>query len=224
MRTIMGNSAIIILHSVELTLFLTIISVLISLAASCLLSVIMEINYPVVNFMIRAYMKLIRGTPLLLQMFFIYFGLAQSEWIQHSPLWIILKSPISCAILCLANNSMAYLSYTLLGVIEKIPAPQIQAAKNLGLKPITIGLCIKLPYALRAIAPYYKNEVITLLKSSSLASTITCMELSGATGQIISANYQQVKWYSISAGIYLLLALSLTFITSKLIKKFIIAS
>lgn len=199
----MTSDLTLIMHGIGLTLMLTIVSLLIGFFAACITTYGALSTAPVIRKTTLSYIAVIRGTPLLLQVFFIYYGLSQSLWIQHGFMWHILKYPVGCALFALANNSTAYVSNLLIGAIQKIPKAQIDAAKTLGLKKSTVFLSIQLPYAIKHIVPYYKNEMIMLLKATSLVSTITCLDLTGAVNQIISLDYQNLKWYGISALIYL---------------------
>ena len=138
-----------------------------------------------------------------MQLFFVYYGMGSISYLQHSIFWDVLKHPMACAILVLSNNSLAFVCHLLAGAMEKIPQQQINTANNLGLKKLTIYLHIQLPLAIRSILPYYHNEILMLLKSSSLASSIACLEVSGVVAQLVSQNFQNIKWYCILAVIYM---------------------
>ena len=198
-----------IYHGIITTLCLTVVSLAIGLVCACGISYLIICGNKQLAHACKAYIATIRGTPELLQIFFIYYGLGQFSLMQHSILWPILKSAIACGIITLSNNSMAYVSNLLIGAIDKIPKTQLQAAAMLGLTRGNIFLSIQLPYALKAITPYYKNEIIMLLKSTSLVSTITVLDLTGSMNQIVSLNYQNLEWYSIGAVIYLVLSITL---------------
>ena len=199
-----------ICHGAILTIILTLASLIIGLIAACAVTYAGLSTLKTIQKITLGYTAVIRGTPVLLQLFFVYYGLGQSTFIQQSLLWLLFKSAIVCGIITLSNNSMAYVSNLLLGAINKMPKAQLQAAHLFGLSNFSIYISIQLPYALKSIFPYYKNELIMLMKATSLMSTITVLELTGSINQIVSLNYQNLAWYSISALIYLIISIGIT--------------
>ena len=195
-----------ILNGIGITLSITIASLALGFMCACCITYWQLATSSALGKSILLYCKTIKGSPLLLQLFFVYYGLGSLPGVQHSIWWNILKHPMACAILTLSNNSMAFISNLLLGACKKIPSQQIISAENLGLSKLQIYIKIQLPLALKKILPYYHNEILMLLKSSSLASTITCLDISGVTAQIVSQNFQNIKWYCILAGIYIALS------------------
>ena len=135
------------------------------------------------------YSYIFRGTPMLVQLFIIYFGLAQIEALRSSYLWIILKEPYWCAIIAFALNTGAYTSEILRSAFETVDKGCIEAGKSLGISKNKIFSKIKLPLAIRQSIPAYGNEMILMLKGTSLASTVTLMDLTGVAKFIISVSY-----------------------------------
>ncbi len=161
------------------------------------------------------YSYVFRGTPMLVQLFIIYFGLAQIESIRSSFLWVILKEPYWCAIITFALNSGAYTSEILRSAFETIDKGYIEAGKSLGIPKNKIFSKIKLPIAIRQSLPAYGNEMILMLKGTSLASTVTLMDLTGVAKFIISTTYKPIEIFIVAGSIYLFITFIIhTFINS----------
>jgi len=197
-----------------LTIQLTLISLFIGLLIGFLFSLLRISKNKFLNLIAYYYSFIFRGTPLLVQIFIIYFGLAQLEFIRESFLWVILKKPFWCAIIAFSLNTGAYTSEILRSSFEKIDNNLIEASKSLGMSKINIFYKIKFPIALKQSIPAYGNEMILMLKGTSLASTVTLIDLTGASKYIISTNFNPVEIFVFAGSIYLLL----TFIIHNMIK------
>ena len=149
------------------------------------------------------YSYIFRGTPMLVQLFIIYFGLAQIEYLRSSFLWVVLKEPYWCAIIAFALNTGAYTSEIFRSAFETIDEGIIEAGKSLGIPNNKIFYKIKIPIALRQSLPAYGNEMILMLKGTSLASTVTLMDLTGVAKFIISTTYKPVEVFIVAGSIYL---------------------
>ena len=160
------------------------------------------------------YSYLFRGTPLLVQIFIIYFGFGQIEFIRNSFLWIILKEPYWCAIIAFALNTGAYTSEILRSAFQTIKKGYIEAGKSLGISSKIIFYKIQIPIAIRQSLPAYGNEIILMLKGTSLASTVTLMDLTGVAKYIISTTFKPIEVFIVAGSIYLFM----TFIIHNLIK------
>jgi|TARA_B110000438_G_C15757532_1_gene625814 octopine/nopaline transport system permease protein len=160
------------------------------------------------------YSYIFRGTPLLVQIFIIYFGLGQIEYLRLSIFWTVLKEPYWCAIIAFTLNTGAYTSEILRSSFETINKGIIEAAQSLGLNPNKILYKIKLPVAIRQSLPAYGNEIILMLKGTSLASTVTLMDLTGVAKHIISTTFRPVEVFIVAGSIYLIM----TFIVHNIIK------
>lgn len=154
---------------------------------------------------IEIFVFFIRGTPLLVQLFLIYYGLGQFEWIRESLFWIVLKEPMTCAIIALSINSACYTTILLQGAIQSVPKNEIAACHALGMSKWLAFRRIIFPRAFRLALPAYSNEIIMILKSTSLASTITLLDLMGVTQQLIAQTYETVELYLIAGMIYLII-------------------
>ncbi len=149
------------------------------------------------------YSYLFRGTPLLVQIFIIYFGLGQIEFLRSSFLWIILKEPYWCAIIAFSLNTGAYTSEILRSAFETINKGFIEAGDSLGISKRIIFYKIQIPIAIRQSLPAYGNEIILMLKGTSLASTVTLMDLTGVAKYIISTTFKPIEVFIVAGGIYL---------------------
>ena len=142
---------------------------------------------------------------MLVQLFIIYFGLAQIEYLRSSFFWIILKEPYWCAIIAFSLNTGAYTSEILRSAFETIDKGYIEAGKSLGISKDKIFYKIKLPIAIKQSLPAYGNEMILMLKGTSLASTVTLMDLTGVAKFIISTTYKPIEIFIVAGSIYLII-------------------
>ncbi|WP_277760194.1 ABC transporter permease [Pseudomonas sp. A34-9] len=153
-----------------------------------------------------AYIFFFRGTPLLVQLFLVYYGLAQFDAVRDSFMWQYLRDPFWCAVATMTLHTAAYIAEILRGAIQAIPPGEIEAARALGMSKAKALFYIILPRAARIALPAYSNEVILMLKASSLASTVTLLELTGITRTIIARNYLTVDMFFTAGVIYLLMS------------------
>ena len=160
------------------------------------------------------YSYIFRGTPLLVQIFIIYFGLGNIEWLRTTFLWSILKEPYWCAIIAFALNTGAYTSEILRSAFQTIKPGVIEAGKSLGVSNKIIFYKIQIPIAIRQSLPAYGNEIILMMKGTSLASTVTLMDLTGVAKYIISTTFKPIEVFIVAGGIYLFM----TFIIHNVIK------
>lgn len=164
----------------------------------------------VTRLLIHGYIYFFRGTPMLVQIFLVYYGLAQFEFIRASFLWPYLRQAWVCAILTLSLNTAAYTANILRGAIEAVPPGETEAGKACGMSTALIYRAILLPRAFRLALPAYSNEVVSMMKSTSLASTITVMELTGAANTIVARTFEPYELFITAAVIYLAIAYGLT--------------
>tara|TARA_B100000676_G_scaffold303483_1_gene354080 strand:- start:26 stop:697 length:672 start_codon:yes stop_codon:yes gene_type:complete len=168
----------------------------------------------IINKFAYGYSYVFRGTPLLVQIFIIYYGLGQIESLRESIFWTILKEPYWCAIIAFALNTGAYTSEILRSAFQTIKPGFIEAGKSLGIKNKIIFYKIQIPIAIRQSLPAYGNEIILMMKGTSLASTVTLMDLTGVAKYIISTTFKPIEVFIIAGSIYLFM----TFIIHNLIK------
>ncbi|VXC18611.1 arginine transporter subunit; membrane component of ABC superfamily [Pseudomonas sp. 8AS] len=194
-----------IAEGAALTLELVAIAVLAGLLLALPLGIARSSRQWWVRALPYGYIFFFRGTPLLVQLFLVYYGLAQFEAVRQGPLWPYLRDPYWCAIITLTLHTAAYIAEILRGAIQAIPPGEIEAARALGMSRAQALLHIILPRAARIGLPAYSNEVILMLKASALASTITLLELTGMSRTIIARTYQPVEIF-FAAGVFYLVA------------------
>lgn len=152
-----------------------------------------------------AYTYVIRGTPLLVQMFLIYYGLSQFEAVRASPLWTILREPYWCAILALSVNCGAYTAEILRGGIQGVDQGLLEAARALGLSARQRFVHITAPIAIRLALPAYGNEMVSLLKGTALVSMITMSDITGVARDIVSKTFAPYEIFISAAIVYLVI-------------------
>lgn len=156
----------------------------------------------------QGYVYVFRGSPMLVQLFLIYNGLAQFEAVRDSFLWLFLKEPFWCAVITISLNTGAYTARIFHGAMESLPKGEIEAAYASGMDLALVTRRIIIPAALRRALPAYGNEVIFTLHSTALVSMVTIMDILGAGRWVNTRYYVTFEGY-ISAGlIYALLTAS----------------
>ena len=153
----------------------------------------------------RGYVFVFRGTPLLVQIFLIYYGLGQFPEIRDSLLWPFLRQPYWCALLALTLNTAAYSSEIIRSGILSVPFGQIEAARACGMSRSLVFRRIILPQGLRVALPAYGNEIILMTRATALASVITLMEVTGIASKIISETFRAVEVFVCAGAIYLVI-------------------
>ena len=162
-----------LLKGLHTSLTLTVASIVVALVLALVFTVILTLKTPIVVWLVRAYITLFTGTPLLVQIFLIYYGPGQFPTLQEYPvLWHLLSEPWLCALIALSLNSAAYTTQLFYGAIRAIPEGQWQSCGALGMSKKDT-LAILLPYAFKRALSSYSNEVVLVFKSTSLAYTIT---------------------------------------------------
>lgn len=169
---------------------------------------------------IDAFIFFIRGTPLLVQLFIIYYGTGQFAWLRATPLWLFFKHPFACAVLAFSLNTAAYTTVLFRGAIQNIPKGEIEACHALGMPAGLILRRIIIAKALRAALPAYSNEVIMILKCTTLASTVTLLDLTGMVRLINAETYSTLEFFVIAGIIYLILNGFISLLFKKLETKF----
>ncbi|MDX1609428.1 MAG: ABC transporter permease [Halofilum sp. (in: g-proteobacteria)] len=153
-----------------------------------------------------AFIFFFRGTPLLVQIFLVYYGLSQFEFIRESFAWPVLREAYWCAIIAFTLNTSAYTAEILRGAIQAVPTGEVEAAKAIGMGRWLRLRRVILPRAFRIALPAYSNEVILMLKGSALASTITLLDLTGMARTIIAETYMPIELFLAAGAFYLVIA------------------
>ena len=211
---LMTNSFPKLLNATLITLKLLSASLLIGLFIGLFFAILRMNKNSFINKFAYGYSYVFRGTPLLVQIFIIYYGLGQIEYFRSTVLWVIFKEPYWCAIIAFALNTGAYTSEILRSAFQTIKPGFIEAGKSLGISSRIIFYKIQIPIAIKQSLPAYGNEIILMMKGTSLASTVTLLDLTGVAKYIISTTFKPIEVFIVAGSIYLFM----TFIIHNLIK------
>lgn len=199
-----------IIPGIPLTLQLAAESVLLGLVLALGLAGMRLSGIAPLDWLARGYVFVFRGTPLLIQIFLIYYGLAQFPEVRASFLWPFLREPYWCSVLALTLNTAAYASEIVRGGLLSVPFGQVEAARAAGMSGFLLFRRIVAPIAIRQALPAYGNEVILMVKASSLASIITLFEITGLAQKLISETYRAIEVFIVAGSIYLALNFLIT--------------
>ena len=206
--TLLLTSTVTLANGIPLTLLLTFASLVTGLVVSVPLAFLRASPQRWFSLPVLAYTYVFRGTPLLVQLFIVYYGLGQIGAVRASVLWVLLRDPFWCCLLAFSLNSAAYTTEIFRGGIQAVAAGMVEAAQAVGMSPLQVKRRIIFPIAFRSVLPSYANEVIGLLKASSLASTVTLLEITGLSRKLVAETFAPYEIF-IAAG---LLYLALTFL------------
>ncbi|WP_371231500.1 ABC transporter permease [Pseudomonas sp. QE6] len=198
------------LLGVQLTLELLAIAVVAGLCLAIPLGIARASRHWYVRAVPYAYVFFFRGTPLLLQLALVYYGLAQFDAVRKSSLWPYLRDPYWCALLTMTLHTAAYIAEILRGAIHAIPVGEVEAARALGMSRSQALFHIILPRAARIALPAYSNEVILMLKASAVVYTVTLFDIMGMTRTIIARTYEAMLFFCLAGVFYLMITLLLT--------------
>ena len=202
-----------LLSGLNLTIQLVTTSLFIGFCLAIGLALLRLSNNTFLSFFAKTYVFYFRGTPLLVQIFLIYYGIAQFEIIRETFVWSFFKEAYWCGILALTLNTCAYSSEIIRGGIQSVPFGQIESAKSVGMSGFLLYRRIILPIAFRQALPAYGNEIILMVKATSLVSTITLMEVTGIARLIIAKTFSPVEIFIVAGLIYL----TINFIVTRLV-------
>jgi len=203
-----------LLEGLPLTLNLAFTAVSIGAVFAMLLALMRMSGVLPLDWVSRAYVFVFRGTPLLVQIFLIYYGLGQFRpTLQAWGLWGFFREPYWCAVLALTLNTAAYASEIIRGGLQAVPANQVEAARACGMSRLLLFRRIVFPIAVRQALPAYGNEIILMVKATSLASIVTMMEVTGIAHKLISQTFRAVEIFIVAGAIYL----ALNFLVTRII-------
>lgn len=191
----------ILIPGITVTIPLTVISFSLALVIAVIVALIQFANVRVLKQISRFYIWVIRGTPLLVQLYVIFFGLPKLE---------IILDPFPCAVLVFAINEGAYCAETMRAALESVPKGQMEAGYCVGMNYLQIMRRIVLPQAFRTAFPPLSNSLIGMVKDTSLAANITVAEMFMATQRIVARTYEPLALYLEVALIYLIFSTVLT--------------
>ncbi|NCF83901.1 MAG: ABC transporter permease subunit [Proteobacteria bacterium] len=201
-----------LLSGVPVTLTLVVSSLILGFVFAVILAQMRLSNNLLMSNVAYCYVYVFRSTPLLVQIFLIYYGSGQfREFLESVGLWYFLREPYFCAILALTMNTAAYTAEIIRGGILSVPWGQLEAGRAVGMSGVTLFRRIVFPVAIRQALPAYGNEIILMVKSTSLASTITILEVTGIAKKIIAATFAPMEVFIIAGAIYL----SMNFIVTR---------
>jgi len=192
-------AAPVLLKATGYTLLFAVAAMVLGLALGGLIALVRVLELPLLQALARVYVSAFRGTPLLVQVFIVYYGL---------PSIGIEFSPVTAGILALTLNVAAYLSETLRGAVAGVRQGQWQAGTSLGLTHLQTLRHVVVPQALHVAVPSLSNSLISLIKDTSLVSVIAVTELMLATKELISTTFQPFPLYIAAAGVYWVLSLA----------------
>ncbi len=200
-----------------LTIELTVLSVILGLCLSVPLAMLYIARNPLLSMPVRAFVFYFRGTPLLVQIFLIYYGSGQFRGaLEAAGLWTFFREPYFCAVLSLTLNTAAYTAYILRGAIQNVPFGEVEAARACGMSRGLLYRRIILPLAFRMALPAYTNEVVFLFQATSLVSIITLLDLTGVARIIVARSFAVYEIYITAAVIYLIVTYAMLWAFRKL--------
>lgn len=191
------------------TVWLVLASLLFGILIAVPMGILRGSSNPLIRVPVWAYIYFFRGTPMLVQLFIVYYGAAQWDALRHTWLWTWLQEAWFCALLTFSLNTGAYTAEIIRGAIRSIPKGEVEAAEAYGMSPWQVMRCIVLPGALRRALPAYSNEVIFMLHGSAIAGIITIIDLTGAARIVNSRYYSPLEAFLTAGLCYLGLSLLL---------------
>ncbi|MEP1536609.1 MAG: ABC transporter permease [Paracoccaceae bacterium] len=201
------------LMGIGLTFQLLVISAILGLMlAVCLLLMRISSKW-YLSWPAQVYIYVFRGTPILVQIFIVYYGFPQLEFIRDSILWPVFRDPFGCAIFALTLNTGAYVSEILRGGVLGVDRGILEAGSALGLSVRQKFIYLTTPIATRLALPAYGNDIISLLKSTALASTITLADMTGIARTLVAQTFAPYEIFVTLAIVYMIL----TWILQKLL-------
>ena len=194
-----------VLSGLDNTILLLLISLPIGFVLALLFALGRVSKITILSRLIASYIFVIRGTPLLVQIYLIYFGLGSVKFIRESFLWYALKEPFWCGVLALTINTVAYGAEIFRGGIQSIEKGQVESGLSLGFGRFMLLRKIILPIAIRKVLPSYGNELILMVKATSLVSLTTYMEMTGIARKIMAKTFAPVEAFIAAGILYLIL-------------------
>ncbi|MCW8975406.1 MAG: ABC transporter permease [Sedimenticola sp.] len=209
-----------LLQGAQLTLEITLLSLMIGLVIAVPVALMRRSKNPLLWMPAYGYILYFRGTPLLIQLFLIYYGSGQFRpELSDLGLWGLFREAYFCGVLALTLNTGAYTAEIFRGAIQAVPAGDVEAAKACGMGRILIFRRIILPKAIRLAWPMYGNEVVFLMQATSLVSVITLLDLTGIAGRIISKTFAVYEIYIMTALLYLAITYAIVFLFKRIEKR-----
>ncbi|HCH33693.1 MAG TPA: ABC transporter permease [Oceanospirillaceae bacterium] len=194
-----------LLAGAAMTLQLTLVSVSLAALMALPLALVRRQPHTLMRYPIRLYVSFFRGTPLIAQLFLVYYGSGQFRHeLSDLGLWWLFRDPLYCALLTFTLNSAAYQIEILRGALNAVPKGEVEAGRAVGMKAHLLYRRIILPHAYRIAFPALGNEVILMMKGGAIASVITILDLMGQTKRVFAQTFD-VSVYLWAAVIYLVM-------------------
>jgi octopine/nopaline transport system permease protein len=201
----LGSTMVTLLKALPMTLALFSLSVSCGFALALLIVWMRVGGNRFLSGFAKGYIFVFRGSPLLIQMFLVFYGLAQFSFIRNGPLWPFLREPFVCAVLSLALCTAGYSAEIFRGGIRSVSPKELEAARAIGMSGFLLVRRILAPIAFRHALPAYSTEVVLMMKSTALASLVTVWEVTGVAQRLISHTYRTMEVFLCAAAIYLVL-------------------
>ena len=195
----------IVLSGLDNTLLLLLISLPLGFVLALIFAIGRVSKIKLLSQTVASYIFVIRGTPLLVQIYLIYFGLGSIKFIRESFLWYALKEPFWCGVIALTINTVAYGAEIFRGGIQSIDKGQVESGLSLGFSRFLLLRKIILQIAIRKVLPSYGNELILMVKATSLVSLTTYMEMTGLARKIMAKTFAPVEAFIAAGILYLFL-------------------
>jgi arginine/ornithine transport system permease protein len=208
-------------RGLQVSLLLMLICVSASFVLSVPLAIARVSPNPWLSKPVFLYTYVMRGTPLLVQLYMIYFGLAQFEWMRESAAWPLFRNAWFCAWLAFALNSTAYTTEILAGALRQTPNGELEAARSLGMSTAKIYRRILLPSAIRRALPQYGNELVMVMHATSIASAVTIVELTRTARDVYYNNLAPLEAFGLVAVFYFAITFILVGIVKLLERRFL---
>lgn len=203
--SLMIDALLFLSNGIGLTLSLALLSLTAGLILSVPLAFIRAFARPGLSWAVLVYTYIFRGTPMLVQLFLLYYGLSQIPAVRASCAWFVIRDPFWCALLTFSLNSAAHTTEILCRGLQSVPKGLLEASAALGMRPYQTARLITLPLAFRISLPAYGNEVVGMIKATSLASTVTLLEITGRARQMVSDTFAPYEIFLVAGAIYLFL-------------------
>ena len=204
------------LDGLKTTVELVVLALVIGLILAVPIGLMASRNSILVNALPKAFIYFFRGTPLIVQMYMIYYGAGQFEPLRESILWVVFKEAYACALIAFSLNTAAYTAEILRGAILTTPYGEIEAGRACGMSNWLVLRRIILPNSFRRALPAYGNEVIFMLHGSALAGVITIVDLFGAARIVNSRHFVPFESFITAGFFYLILTFAIIWLFKRL--------
>jgi octopine/nopaline transport system permease protein len=185
-----------------------------SIALGALLGLVVALlrlsGFPAFTAFAWLYVQIVRAVPLLVLLFLIYYGVSQFPSVRTSVLWPVLRDPYWCALIAMTINTSSFASEIIRGGLLAVPRGEVEAGRSCGMSGLMLFRRIILPVAIRQALPAYSNEMIAMVKATSLASLVTLMEVTGIAASIANETYRPIEVFVAAGAIYLAINFVLT--------------